>query len=120
MMDPNLIDTASAKENSQHLPFCHHVFFWLKNPDNAQDRAKFETAIKELLQTPEIIRSHIGVPAAVTPRPVLDSSYTYSLLVIFNDIQAHDAYQVHPNHLKFIDENKHLWDRVQVYDSVSV
>ncbi|MCA1758894.1 MAG: Dabb family protein [Bacteroidales bacterium] len=27
-------------------------------------------------------------------------------------------YQVHPLHVKFVEENSHLWDKVVVYDSV--
>ncbi len=98
-------------------PFAHHVFFWLNNPNNADERAQFEKAMQELLTIPEIKAYHTGTPAPVEERPVIDGSYTYSYLVFFEDIKGHDTYQVHPLHLKFIEENKHLWKKVLVFDS---
>lgn len=98
-------------------PFAHHVFFWLNNPDNAAERAQFEKAVEELLTIPEIKAYHFGTPAPVEERPVIDGSYTYSYIVFFENIEAQQVYQDHPVHLKFIDENKHLWEKVKVYDS---
>jgi hypothetical protein len=107
-----------AQENSsvQHS-IAHHVFFWFNNPDDANDRAQFEKAVEELLQIPEIKAYHVGIPAPVEEREVIDGSYTYSYLVFFENIEGHDIYQAHPLHQKFVDENQHLWAKVQVYDS---
>jgi hypothetical protein len=110
-------EPAANKSRALDYPFAHHVFFWLHEPDNAQVRAQFEKAVEELLTIPEIKAYHVGTPAPVEERPVIDGSYTYSYLVFFEDIKGHDIYQVHPLHLKFIEENKHLWSKVQVYDS---
>jgi hypothetical protein len=98
--------------------FSHHVFFWLNDPDNPEDRAAFERGVNELLTIPEIKSHHFGVPADVGERDVVDGTYTYSYLVFFEDLAGHDAYQVHPKHLEFIEEYGYLWDRVVVYDSV--
>jgi Stress responsive A/B Barrel Domain len=51
---------------------------------------------------------------------VIDRSYDYCELTIFNDEAGHDIYQVHPLHLKFIDECKNLWEKVLIYDSETV
>jgi hypothetical protein len=99
-------------------PFAHHVFLWLNNPDNVDDRAEFEKGIKELFEIPEIKAYHLGVPAKVPERSVLDNSYTYSYLVFFENQQGHDIYQDHPIHHKFINDCKHLWSKVVVYDSI--
>jgi hypothetical protein len=99
--------------------FSHHVFFWLNNPDNPNDRAAFEKGIAELLEIPEIKAYHFGTPAHTGDRGVVDASYTYSFLVFYDDEAGHDIYQDHPLHLKFIDDCKHLWSKVLVYDSVS-
>jgi hypothetical protein len=36
---------------------------------------------------------------------------------VFKDKAAHDKYQTHERHLKFIEENKALWGKVRVFDS---
>jgi hypothetical protein len=98
--------------------FSHHVFFWLNNPDDPADRAAFEKCIQELVQIPEIRSWHLGIPADVPERPVVDASYTYSYQVFFDNIEGHDIYQDHPLHHKFIEDCSHLWSKVLVYDSV--
>ena len=110
----------SCRENREiKYDFCHHVYFWLINPDDPADREAFEDGIAELLNIPEIKLFHLGVPAAGTAdRGVVDGSYTYSYMVFFDDLNGHDIYQDHPIHLKFVEECRHLWNRVVVYDSV--
>jgi len=113
----NSCEPAAQKSRAIEYLFCHQVFFWLNNPDDAKERAQFEKAVQELLTIPEVKAYHVGTPAPVEKRPVTDGSYTYAYVVFFEDIKAHDVYQEHPLHLKFIEENKHLWGKVQVYDS---
>lgn len=97
--------------------FIHHVFFWLKKPANADVKSKFEQALRDLVNVETIVDSHLGVPAG-TDRDVIDSSYSYSLLVLFKNKADQDVYQTHPIHLKFIEENSMLWERVVVYDTM--
>lgn len=97
--------------------FIHHVFFWLKEPVTAEVRSKFEQALRDLVKVETIVGSHLGVPAG-TDRDVIDSTYTYSLLVLFKNKADQDVYQTHPIHLKFIEENSMLWEKVVVYDTV--
>lgn len=99
--------------------FVHHVYFWLKKPVTPEVRDKFEKALKELVTVETIVDHHLGVPA-LTNRDVIDTSYTYSLLVTFKNKEDQDIYQTHPTHLKFIDDCQDLWDKVVVYDSVSI
>ena len=99
-------------------PFCHHVYFWLNNPDDPADREAFENGIAELLEIQEIKSFHFGIPVPETAgRGVVDGSYTYSYMVFFDDLEGHDIYQDHPIHVRFVEENSHLWNRVVVYDS---
>ena len=98
--------------------FCHHVYFWLNDPDSPADREAFEEGIAGLLLIPEIKAYHLGVPAETGYRDVVDGTYTYSYLVFFDDAEGHDIYQDHPIHRKFVDEYHHLWSKVVVYDSV--
>jgi hypothetical protein len=101
-------------------PFVHIVFFWLKEPGNAVHRHDFEASITRFLTDSLYAGSwHIGTPAA-TSRPVIDSSYTYSLVVTFSTPERQEQYQSEPAHLKFIAESSQLWERVQVYDTISL
>lgn len=96
----------------------HHVFFWLKNPDDESARRRFEEGLDMLISIPEIKMSHVG-RALPSERDVVDDSFTYSYLAVFENPEDQDRYQTHPVHLKFIDKYGDLWERVQVYDAVS-
>lgn len=100
--------------------FTHTVLIWLKNPDSQEDRIKFETEVKAFLYNSEFAKEvHIGTPAH-TEREIVDSSYTYSLLVTFDSKEDQDAYQKEPVHLKFVEECEHLWNKVLIYDSIGL
>lgn len=96
----------------------HHVFFWLKEPKNEAHKKQLVKALIDLLKVETIRMSHIGFPAGTESRDVVDHSYSVSYMVMFDDQAGQDAYQVHPLHLKFVEENSHLWNKVVVYDSV--
>jgi hypothetical protein len=74
---------------------------------------------KSLLTIETVKGGYVGKPASTEVRPIIDSSYSYSLIVMFDDIAGHDVYQVHPVHDAF-RELAHLWERVQIYDSTTV
>jgi Stress responsive A/B Barrel Domain len=99
--------------------FVHHVFFWLKNSLSQEDVLKFENGVKSLAGVEAIKIIEIGKPAA-TNRPVIDRSYSYSLLLVFDSQADHDLYQPHPVHKKFVDDCSSLWSKVVIYDSESV
>jgi hypothetical protein len=48
---------------------------------------------------------------------VVDTSYTFSLLLVFGDLAAHDSYQVDPIHKAFLDEFRVMFEKVVIYDS---
>ena len=110
---------APVQDKSLGTNFVHHVFFWLKQPLTPENRDKFENALRELVTIETIIDYHIGVPAG-TSRDVIDASYTYSVLTINKNKEDQDIYQTHPKHLKFIADCQELWEKVVVYDSVSI
>lgn len=97
--------------------FIHHVYFWLKESGNEAHKKLLIEGLKKLSRVATIQRFHIGVPAG-TSRDVIDSSYSVSWILIFNNPADQDSYQVDPIHLRFVEECKHLWNRVVVYDSV--
>ncbi|MDF3078843.1 MAG: stress responsive alpha-beta barrel protein [Sphingobacteriaceae bacterium] len=99
--------------------FIHHVFFWLKNSDNALEREQLSAGLQSLLSIKLHIAAHVGVPAG-TSRGVIDTSYDFSLLLTFESAEDEEAYQVHPTHDAFRENCHHLWSKVIVYDSVDV
>ena len=98
----------------------HHVFFWLKNPASKEDLAKLLAGLQTFKKIKSIQRMHIGLPAATEDRSVVDSSYSASELLFFNDLAGQKAYQDDPAHLKFIADCGQLWEKVVVYDSVDI
>ena len=97
--------------------FIHHVYFWLKHPESKEDLQKLVEGLEVLATVEEIKMYHIGVPAP-TDREVIDNTYSISWLNIFETSEDHDAYQIHPKHLKFISDCSSLWGKVKVYDSL--
>ena len=109
---------SQAKTRSE-TTFIHHVYFWLKNPDDPEVHKKFLKGLKEMGTIESISLLHIGTPAD-TDRPVIDNTYHYSLLVGFKDRKGHDIYQEHPIHEKFRNKYSDMWTKVLVYDSVDI
>lgn len=96
--------------------FIHNVYFWLQNPDNAEEAAKLEEGIKSLSKIKFVKDFHLGKPAP-TDRPVIDNTYAYHLMLVFDNLEDQNAYQGDPTHLKFVKNCEQLWKKVQVYDS---
>jgi len=110
--------SASELKINLEQAMIHHVFFWLKNPKDQAACRRFETGLKMLITIPEIKMSHVG-RAVPSSRDVVDDSFTYSYMAVFENKEEQDRYQTHPVHLKFIEEYGDLWERVQVYDAES-
>ncbi|HWW41268.1 Dabb family protein [Pedobacter sp.] len=94
----------------------HHVLFWLK-ADTTEDQKKAFRKGLETLKDIEVIKNfHVGTPAAIE-RAVVDTTYTFSLTLFFEDLAGHDVYQIHDLHKAFLDEFRILFDRVVIYDA---
>ena len=111
------IPTMEPKNKKQLV---HHVYFWLKNRDSKDDLNQLLAGLKTLEKIESVRKIHIGVPASTEQRDVVDSSYSASELIFFDDVAGQDIYQVHPIHKKFVDQCSHLWEKVIVYDSVDI
>ena len=94
----------------------HHVFFWLNNPDSESDKQQLIEGLNTLGTIDEVKFLLVGTPASTIKREVVDNSFDVSELMIFDSIEAQDAYQVHPMHTEFVQSYSHLWERVVVYD----
>jgi len=98
--------------------FLHHVYFWLNEPGNDSHKQQLIEGLKKLSKVETIREFHIGQPAN-TNREVIERGYSVSWLLLFDNAADQDSYQTDPIHLKFVDECKHLWSKVIVYDSIN-
>ena len=100
---------------AQHMAFSHVVIFWT-DPSNPQAPDLLLAGGDQYLKgIPGVLQFHMGKMVG-SHRPVVDQSYQIALNLIFPDKQAQDDYQVHPEHVKFVENCRHLWTKVVVYD----
>ncbi|PTY05404.1 transcription-repair coupling factor [Opitutaceae bacterium EW11] len=95
----------------------HSVLFWLRPDLSPADRNAFRAGLESLRAAKTVESLYIGCPAPTPDRPVIDRSYAFALTIVFKDVAAHDAYQVDPLHLAFVENHKAKWTRVQIYDA---
>lgn len=115
-----VVKSSTAAEVKLQGALVHHVFFWLKEPGNEEHKKQLVEALHKLIKVKTIKLSHIGFPASTEDRDVVDHSYSVSYMVMFDNQADQDSYQVDPIHLKFVEENQHLWSKVIVYDSTDM
>lgn len=101
--------------SESHL--AHMVFFTLHDGAPAK-RAELVAACDKYLSGHDgTVHYSAGTRNAELARPVNDQQFDVALHVVFSSKAAHDAYQQHPRHLQFIEENKANWKQVRVFDS---
>src|SRR5258705_6452548 len=96
--------------------FSHVVIFWTKAEKANAAQELLAGAEKYLKPIPGVQSFHIGkmVPSH---RPVVDQSYQVALNLVFPDKKAQDDYQVHPQHIQFVEGVfKRVCKKVVVYD----
>ena len=98
-------------------PLAHMVYFTLK--DRTPDaREKLVAACDKYLSGHEgTVYFSAGVIAEEFKREVNDQEFDVALNLVFENKAAHDKYQDHPRHQKFIEENRETWAKVRVFDS---
>lgn len=106
----------TAPERKKEL-LVHHVFFYLKDPQNAQDEARLLKGLEKLAQISTIQLSHIGRPAR-TSGEAIEKGYSISWLCFFKNLIEEEIYQTDPIHVKFLEECSHLWEKRVVYDAL--
>lgn len=100
----------------QFCPMFHHlVFFYLRKDLTPAERTQFETKLRGLDKIKSISSCYIGRPT-VSDRPIVDSSYDFAEMFIFKSKAEHDAYQVDPIHVDFVQSCKPFWTAVKIYD----
>ena len=99
--------------------FIHTVFFWLRDDLSAAETAEFVDGVTSLTTIEGVRHGYVGTPAA-TDREIIDRSYSYALVVMFDDEAGHDAYQVAPVHDQFRERCARLWRQVRIYDAITI
>jgi hypothetical protein len=99
--------------NSPEL-FVHHVLFYATAGE--QEQAKLLEGLQKLATIPCIRLAHIGTPAD-TNREVIERTYTYSWLCLFDSAEQEEEYQQHPIHDEFRNEYARYWEKVVIYDA---
>ena len=83
--------------------FSHIVIFWTK-PEQANAAEELIAGANQYLKgIPGLIQFHVG-RMSPSPRPVVDQSYQVALNLIFPSKSAEQAYQVHPQHIEFVEK----------------
>jgi hypothetical protein len=94
----------------------HHVLFWLKEGLSEAQLADFRKGLDSLVGVETVKQLFVGTPAPIS-RAVVDTTYTFSLVIVFEDLAGHDVYQVHPIHKSFLDNYRDWFAKVVIYDA---
>jgi len=109
------VNFASAQDKKPMVG--HMVYFKLKD-NTPENRKKLVDACEKYLADHDgVIFFSAGVISDDFKRDVNDRDWDVALHLVFVDKAAHDKYQDHKDHLKFIEENKANWAKVRVFDS---
>lgn len=95
----------------------HSVYFWLKPELTDAQRAEFRKGVEALAGIKYLSAVYVGGPAGTERRAVIDFSFDVALTTVFENVAAHDAYQVDPIHENFLETFKDFWSKVQIYDA---
>lgn len=107
----------AANVQAADPPIAHMVYFTLKDR-TPEAREKLIAACQKYLSGHEgTVYFSAGVLAEEFKREVNDQDFDVALNLVFADKAAHDKYQDHPRHQKFIEENRETWAKVRVFDS---
>lgn len=95
----------------------HMVYFTLKDSSPAAIQRMLDACQEYLSNHPGTVFFSAGTLVPDLTRPVNDRDFHVALQVVFDSREAHDQYQVHPRHVKFIETNRDNWARVRVFDA---
>lgn len=110
--------STGAAETKDGPKLAHSVFFTLKDR-SASAREKFVASCHKYLSGhPGVVSFEVGTIAEDVVEPgVSVRDFDVSLLLVFDDKAAEAKYLKDPRHVKFVDENKALFEKVRVFDT---
>lgn len=112
-----MLPALSARAAEKRVKLAHIVYFQLKDASPAAQEHMVAACYKYLKNHPGVVYFGAGTLASEFQREVNQRDFQVALHVVFENKKFHDDYQVHPEHLKFIAENKDSWASVRVFDS---
>jgi hypothetical protein len=113
----SLIPLPGAWAAEKRVKLAHMVYFKLKDSSLEQQEQMVAACHKYLKNHPGVVFFAAGTLAKEYQREVNVRDWDIALHVVFENKKFHDDYQVHPEHLKFIEENREKWAAVRVFDS---
>jgi hypothetical protein len=115
---PALADDKADKKAKKKGPHIGHMVYFKLKDSTPENRQKLVAACEKYLKDHEgVVFFAAGPIAEAFNREVNDRDWDVALHLVFDSKASHDKYQDHPEHLKFIDENKDSWAKVRVFDS---
>lgn len=105
-----------GESETAHEGINHVVLIWLKEPGNADHRARIIAGSHQLRTIPGVLEVRVG-EVVPSDRAVVDDSFDVALIMTFPNSGALDAYVDHPRHQRLLRELfRPLVDRILVYD----
>ncbi len=95
----------------------HNVYFWLDSTLADEQRAAFEDGLRALFRIEAVAAGSFGKAAATPARPVTRNDFDYALVLEFDSVAQHDAYQIHPGHEAFVKAFSPWFREVRVFDT---
>jgi|SRR5690606_4940507 hypothetical protein len=95
----------------------HNVYFWLDPALTDEQKAEFEGGLRSLFGIDSVAAGSYGRPAATPSRPVTRNDFDYALVLEFDSVAQHDAYQVDPVHDAFVKSFSPWFREVRVFDT---
>ncbi|MEC5126432.1 Dabb family protein [Verrucomicrobiales bacterium BCK34] len=95
----------------------HNVYFWLNETVSETQRSAFEEGLKALFEIDVVAKGSFGIAAGTPERPVTQNTFDYALVLEFDSVEQHNAYQVHDEHTVFVDSFGSWFKEVRVFDT---
>jgi stress responsive alpha/beta barrel protein len=96
----------------------HNVFFSMRDNSPAKVQALIDACKRDLTVQPGIVYFACGKLEPELARDVNDRGFDVGLHIVFSDRAAHDAYQDHAAHQRFVADNRGNWKQVRVFDTL--
>lgn len=105
-----------ANKSAGETELAHCVFFTLDEASPTARQRLIAACQRYLTGHPGEVSFSVGTVSDLA-RSVNELDFDVALHIVFESRAAHDAYQIAPRHLQFIEENKADWKKVRVFDS---
>lgn len=93
----------------------HIVLVWLKLSGSPTYRKQIIAETQKLEKIPGVISVNAG-RSLVSNRAIVDHSFDVGIDITFETPEDLNAYLIHPEHVRFVEEIKPLVEKMVVYD----